>query len=361
MIAAPILTIRGGNVKLRPVESPRPEGRAGRHGLNEVRMTRSSLLLSVSLVALLIAGGQSLAQDFPLRTVRIIVGFAPGGSMDVTARLLAEKLRDGLGRQVIVENRTGASGSIAAQALAKSAPDGHTLMLAGGGTLAIRQKLDMKLPYNAERDFAPVIYVANFPLLLVVPTSLPAKSVRELLALARARRGELTFASSGVGTTGHLSAAMFAVMAGVELTHVPYKGSAQMIPELIGGQVGLAFDQITTTKAHIASGKLRALAVSTARRSALVPDLSTVAESGVPGYESTSWNGFVVPAGTPTAIIERLQREIEKSLKSPDMTEKLAAMGGEPVGGTPGQFAAHIRNESARWGKLIDRLGLKPQ
>lgn len=322
---------------------------------------------SASLSAMLLAALASAvplsaaAQNYPSRAVRILVGFSPGGSMDVTARLVAERLRDALGQQVLVENRTGAGGSLAAQALAKSPPDGYMLMLAGGGTLSIRQKLDIKLPYNVARDFAPVIYVANLPLLLVVPTSLPARSVRDLSSIARSRPGELSFASSGVGSTTHLSAEMFRVLAGLNLVHVPYKGSAQMIPELIGGQVGLAFDQITTTKPHLSSGKLRALAVSTAKRSALMPGLPTVAESGVAKYESVSWNGFVVPAGVPKSIVDRLQLDIEASLKHPDMVEKLAAMGAEPVGGTAEQFAAHIRAEAQRWGELIDRLGIKPQ
>lgn len=320
-------------------------------------------LLSVLLMAgmISVAAMDAGAQNYPTRPVRILVGFSPGGSMDVTARLVADRLRDVFGQQVIVENRTGAGGSLAAQALAKSPPDGYMLMLAGGGTLSIRQKLELKLPYDAARDFAPVVYVANLPLLLVVPSSLPARSVRDLLSIARNRPGELTFASSGVGSTTHLSAEMFRVMAGLKLVHVPYKGSAQMIPELIGGQVGLAFDQITTTKPQLASGKLRALAISTAKRSALMPEMPTVAESGVPKYESVSWNGFVVPAGVPKNIIDRLQRDIEGTLKHPDMVEKLAAMGAEPVGGSPEQFGAHIRAEVQRWGELIDRLGIKPQ
>lgn len=324
-------------------------------------MNRGLLSILMLSAVMLIAPLKTGAQDYPTRTVRILVGFSPGGSMDVTARLVAERLRDALGQQVMVENRTGAGGSLAAQALAKSPPDGYMLMLAGGGTLSIRQKLDMKLPYDAARDFSPVVYVANLPLLLVVPASLQARLVSDLLSIARSRPGELTFASSGVGSTTHLSAEMFRVLAGLNLVHVPYKGSAQMIPELIGGQVGLAFDQITTTKPHLATGKLRALAVSTAKRSALMPGLPTVAESGVAKYESVSWNGFVVPAGTPKNILGRLQHDLNVILKHPDTVEKLAAMGAEPVGGTAEQFSAHIRSEAQRWGELIDRLGIKPQ
>lgn len=303
----------------------------------------------------------SSGPSYPTRNVRIIVGLSPGGSMDVTARLVADRLKESLGQQIIVENRPGANGVIAAELVAKSPPDGHTLMLAGAGSLAIRQKLDMKLPYDAERDFAPVIQVVNLPLLLVAPVSLPVKSMKDLFELARKRPGELNYSSSGLGSTTHLSAEMLATQAGIKLTHVPYKGSSQMIPDLIAGQISLAFDQITTTKPHVAAGKLRALAISTAQRSKLMPGLATIAESGVPQYESISWNGFVAPSATPRAVIERLQQDINKLVKSPDMTERLAAIGGEAVGGTPEQFAALIKAENVRWGRLIDQLGIKLQ
>jgi tripartite-type tricarboxylate transporter receptor subunit TctC len=301
------------------------------------------------------------AQSFPSRNVRIIVGLSPGGSMDVTARLVADRLKESLGQQILVENRPGANGVIAAELVAKAAPDGHTLMLAGAGSLAIRHKLEMKLPYDAERDFAPVVQVVNLPLLLVAPVSLPVKSMKDLFELARKRPGELNYSSSGLGSTTHLSAELLATQAGIRLTHVPYKGSSQMIPDLIAGQISLAFDQITTAKPHVVAGKLRALAISTAQRSALMPGMPTIAESGVPKYESISWNGFVAPSATPRAVIERLQSDINKLIKSPDMTERLAAIGGESVGGTPEQFAALIKSESARWGRLIDQLGIKPQ
>ena len=323
-------------------------------------MKRRSLQLAVCALAAASAGS-ALAQPYPTRLVRIVVGFAPGGSMDVVARITADKLRDSLGQQVIVENRPGAGGSIAADALAKAAPDGHTIMLAGGGTLAIRQKLELKLPYDPQRDFAPVVQVANLPLLLVVTTSLPVKSVKELVSLARARPGQLNFPSSGVGSTTHLSSEMFKALAKIDLTHVPYKGSSQMLPDLIAGQLALAFDQITTTQPYIAAGKLRALAISTPKRSRLVPALPTIAEAGVPGYESISWNGFVVPAATPRTTVERLNHETVKLLNTASMAEKLASIGAEPAGGTVEQFAAFIKAESLRWARLIDQLGIKPQ
>lgn len=314
-----------------------------------------------ALAAMLMGAGATQGQTYPTRTVRVIVGLSPGGSMDVTARLVSEKLKDMLGQPVIVDNRPGANGVIASELVAKSPPDGHTLMVAGGGTLAIRHKLELKLPYDAGRDFAPIIHVVNLPLLLVVPAALPVRSMRELFVLARQRPGELNYSSSGLGSTTHLSVEMLATQAQVKFTHVPYKGSSQMIPDLIAGQISLAFDQITTAKPHVIAGKLRALGVSTLKPTALMPGVPAIAQSGVPDYESISWNGFIAPAATPRAVIERLQQDINKLIQSRDMTERLAAIGGEAVGGTPEQFAALIKAESARWGRLIDQLGIKAQ
>lgn len=323
-------------------------------------MLRTTLRIAACLCAAASAV-DTFAQPFPARMVRITVGFAPGGSMDVVARVLADGLKDSLGQQVIVENRPGAGGGIAADALAKAAPDGHTAMLAGGGTLSIKQKLELGLPYDAQRDFAPVVHVANLPLLLVVPMSLPVKSVKDLVALARARPAQLNFPSSGIGSTTHLSAELFKALAKIDLTHVPYKGSSQMLPDLIAGQLALAFDQITTTQPHIAAGKLRALGISTAKRSRLMPALPTIAEGGVTNYEAISWNGLVVPSATPRSAIERLNQETLKLLGTTSIAEKLASLGAEPAGGTPEQFAAFIKAESLRWGRLIDQLGIKPQ
>ncbi len=315
----------------------------------------------VVLPACLMVTAAAHAQAYPTRAVRVVVGLSPGGSMDVTARLVSDKLKEVLGQPIIVDNRPGANGVIASELVAKSPPDGHTLMVAGGGTLVIRHKLELKLPYDAARDFAPIIHVVNLPLLLQVPVALPVRSLRELFSLARQRPGELNYSSSGLGSTTHLSIEMLATQAGVKFAHVPYKGSAQMIPDLIAGQISLAFDQITTAKPHVAAGKLRALGVSTRKPTALMPGLPAIAESGVPNYESISWNGFIAPAATPRAVIERLQSEIDKLIKSRDMTERLAAIGGEAVGGTPEQFAALIKSESARWGRLIDQLGIRAQ
>lgn len=305
--------------------------------------------------------GDVLAQTYPARTIRIVVGFPAGGSMDITARLLAEKLRAGLGQQVIVENRPGASGTIASDSVAKAPADGYTMMLGGGGSLAIKKKLDLRLPYDPDRDYAMVIHVANLPLLLVVPAALPAKSIGELVALAKKHPGELNFASSGVGSTGHLSSELFRVMAGIKITHIPYKGSSQIMPDLISGQISIAFDQITTAGPNVKAGKLKALGISTLKRSSLMPAVPAIAEMGVSGYESTSWNGIVVPIKTPHAIVERLQQETDRVLKTAEMRDKLVAVGAEAVGGSSAQFSTFVRSEAEKWGKLIDRLGIKPE
>ncbi len=301
------------------------------------------------------------AQSYPGKMVRVVIGFAPGGSMDVTARLLAERMRDEMGQQVLVENRPGASGSIAAELVAKSSADGHTILLSGGGTFAIQQKLQRKLPYDAQRDFSPVLYVANYPLVLVVPYALPVRSMKELLALARSNPGALNYSSSGIGSTTHLSGEYFRTAAKIDIVHVPYKGSSAMMSDLVGGQVHLAFDQITTAGPQAQAGKLKMLAVSTDKRSALVPELPTVAESGVPGYASYSWSGIVVPSSTPAPVVTKLAQIADHAVKSSEFKQRLALSGGEAVGGTSDQFSRHIKSEAAKWSALIDKFGLKPQ
>jgi tripartite-type tricarboxylate transporter receptor subunit TctC len=317
------------------------------------------LLGSAAAAVLLCASAQ--AQTFPSKLVRIVIGLPPGGSMDVTARLLADRMREDLGQQILVENRPGASGTIAADLVAKAQADGHTMMLAGGGTLAIRHKLELKLPYDVQRDYAPVIHVANLPLVLAVPTALPVRSVKELLALARAHPGQLNFSSSGIGSTTHLSGELFKTLAKIDIVHVPYKGSSAMMSDLVAGQIHLALDQITTAGPQASAGKLKLLAVSTERRSTLAPQLPTVAEAGVPGYASYSWSGIVVPAATPKAAMAKLSQTLDAALKTPEMKQKLAAVGAEAVGGSPEQFGSFIRAESTKWSALIDKFGIKPQ
>lgn len=300
------------------------------------------------------------AQSYPTKTVRLVVPFSPGGSTDVTARILAQKLTEAWRQQVIVDNRAGAGGNIGAESVARAAPDGYTLLLATTGVMAINHKLYKSLPYDSLKDLAPVTQIGGLPLILIVHPSLPAKSVRDLVAMAKAKPGSLSFASSGVGSATHMTAELFRMMAGVDMVHIPYKGSGQAMTDLISGQVGVAFDQITSSIGHVQSGKLRALAVTSAKRFPSVPNLPTVAEAGVAGYESVSWNGIAAPARTPREIIDRIQGEVARALQQADMKERFLKDGIEPIGSTPEQFAAHIRSERAKWEKVVDRAGIKP-
>jgi tripartite-type tricarboxylate transporter receptor subunit TctC len=302
-----------------------------------------------------------MAQRYPDRPIRLVVGFAPGGSTDVTARILAERLSTALGQQVIVDNRSGAGGNIGADIVAKSNPDGHTVLMATTGVMAFNHYLYARLPYSAEKDLAPVTQIGSLPLILVVPAALPAKSVKELVAAARAQPGKYSFGSSGIGGATHVTAELFKALARIDIVHVPYKGSGQMMADLLGGQVQIAFDQIASSIAHVKSGKLRALGISTASRSALMPELPTIAESGVPGYDATSWNGFAVRSGTPRAIAGRLQQETRKAMQIPEVRERMAGLGIDPVGGTPEEFAAWIRAERAKWIPLFRQIGIQPQ
>ena len=314
----------------------------------------------VVLIALLAIAGAH-AQTYPARPVRLVVGFAPGGSTDVTARIVAERLSAAFGQQVIVDNRAGAGGNIGADIVAKSNADGYTVLMATTGVMAFNHYLYTKLPYSAEKDLAPVTMVGSLPLILTVPASLPAKSVKDLVALAKSQPGKYSFGSSGVGGATHVTAELFKALAGIDIVHVPYKGSGQMMADLVSGQVQIAFDQISSSIAFVKSGKLRALGISTAKRSALLPELPTIAEAGVPGYEATSWNGFAVRAGTPRAIVDRLYQETRKAIFTPAIRDKLFELGIEPIGSTPEQFAAHIRAERAKWIPLFRKIGIQPQ
>jgi tripartite-type tricarboxylate transporter receptor subunit TctC len=312
-----------------------------------------------SVVCLVSAG--ATAQNYPARPIRLVVGFAPGGSTDVTARIIAERLTTTLGQQVIVDNRSGAGGNIGADIVAKSNPDGYTVLMATTGVMAFNHYLYSKLPYSAEKDLAPVTQVGSLPLILIVPAALPARSVKELVAMAKSRPGKYSFGSSGVGGATHVTAELFKALAAIDIVHVPYKGSGQMMADLLGGQVQIAFDQIASSIAHVKSGKLRALGITTAKRSALMPDLPTIAEAGVAGYEATSWNGFAVRAGTPRAIVNRLREETREAMAVPEIKDRLFGLGIEPVGGTPEQFAVHIRAERDKWIPLFRKIGIKPQ
>jgi tripartite-type tricarboxylate transporter receptor subunit TctC len=303
----------------------------------------------------------TMAQQYPARPIRLVVGFAPGGSTDVTARILAERFTATLGQQVIVDNRSGAGGNIGADIVAKSNPDGYTVLMATTGVMAFNHYLYAKLSYSAEKDLAPVTQIGSLPLILIVPASLPVRSVKELVGMARSQPGKYSFGSSGVGGATHVTAELFKALAAIDIVHVPYKGSGQMMADLLGGQVQIAFDQIASSIAHVKSGKLRALGITTAKRSALMPELPTVAEGGVPGYEAISWNGFAVRAGTPRALVSRLQRETRNAVAVPELRDRMFALGIEPVAGTPEEFAALVRSEREKWIPLFRKIGIQPQ
>ena len=301
------------------------------------------------------------AQSYPTKPIRFIVPFAAGGGSDLVARTVGAKLTESLGQTVVIDNRTGAAGMIGAELASKSPADGHTLLLGSNGPLAINPTLYPKLPYDAARDFTPVALVTIMPFLLVTHPALPVRNVKELVALARTRPGQLNYGSPGNGSTTHLANELLKSMAGVQITHVPYKGVAPAATDLISGQVQMMSGDLSTLLPHVKSGRMRPLAVTSARRSNLLPDMPTVDESGVKGYEATGWFGVLVPAGTPQAIVERLNAGIVKGVGSADARDRLAALGGEVASGSPEQFAKHLKNEAAKWGKVIRTIGLKPE
>jgi tripartite-type tricarboxylate transporter receptor subunit TctC len=287
------------------------------------------------------------------------VPFPAGGTTDILARAVAQKLTEAWGQAVVVDNRPGAGGNIGSELVAKSAPDGYTLLMGTVGTHAINPSLYAKMPYDNIKDFAPVILVAGVPNVLVVTPALPAKSVQELIAYGKANPGKLNFASSGSGTSIHLSGELFKVLTGVQMTHVPYKGSAPALQDLVGGQVQLMFDNLPSALALIKGGKLRAMAVTSTTRAAAIPDVPTVIESGVPGFEASSWFGVLAPAGTPSAIIAKLNAEIGKWVSSNEAKEKLLGQGANAAGGSPDDFARHIAAETAKWAKVVKESGAK--
>jgi tripartite-type tricarboxylate transporter receptor subunit TctC len=295
----------------------------------------------------------AFAQTYPSKPIRLIVPFAAGGGNDAVARLVGKRLADGLGQPVVVDNRPGAGGVVGAELAAKAAPDGYTLFLGGVGSHAINPSLHEKLPYDPVKDFAPVELLAQAPLVLVVHPSVPARDIAEFIAYARAHPGKLNFASNGNGSSSQLAAVMFDSMAGVDMVHVPYKGLSPALTDLLSGQVQLMFSSVVAILPHIKSGKLRGLATTGAKRLASLPELPTIAESGLPGYEASSWYGILAPAGTPRDIVMKLNAGLTAALEQPEVRASLVNEGAEPVGGTPEQFAAHIRSEKERLGKLI--------
>jgi tripartite-type tricarboxylate transporter receptor subunit TctC len=301
------------------------------------------------------------AQTYPTKPIRFIVGFAPGGATDIIARALAQKLSDVFGQQVVVDNRAGGGGTIAAMMAAKSPPDGYTLLMGTISTLATNVSTYKNLPYDPLRDFAPVTLAAATPYFVTINAGLPVSNLKEFIALAKAKPGALNFGTSGAGGGAHLSAELFRAMAGIDLVHVPYKGAALALTDVIGGQIQMSFSQPLIVLPHLKSGRVKALAITSAKRSSALPEFPTVAESGVPGYESSSWQGIVVPTGTPFAIITRLHAELVKGLRSRDIGDRLAAEGTDPGGNSPAEFGAYIRREIAKWAKVVKDAGIKTE
>ena len=311
--------------------------------------------------AIALAFSSAHAQSpYPAKPVRLVVPSAPGGGTDITARVMAPKLSEYLGQQVVVENRAGAGTMIGGEAVARAAPDGYTLLM-GISTLAINPAMYRKVPYDALKDFAPITQAVALPNILVTHPSLPVKSVKELVAFAKARPGQIQFASAGVGTNPHLTAELFLSMTGLKMLHVPYKGSGAGIIDVIAGHVPVMTPSILTGLPHAKAGRLRALGVTSARRATGAPEVTTIAEAGVPGYEAVQWFGILAPAGTPRAVVERLHREAVRVLQNPEVRQRLVADGAEPVASTPEEFAAFLRAETAKWAKVVKAIGIKPE
>ena len=313
----------------------------------------------LAAVAVVVMTGAA-AQDYPSRPIRFIVPFPPGGGNDTMARTIGNKLAAALGQQIVVDNRAGAGGVIGAELAAHAAPDGYTVFLGGVASHGIVPNLQPRLGYDPVRDFAPVSLIASAPLILVVHPSVPAKSVKELVELAKARPGQLNFASNGTGGSSHLAAELFEMMTGTDMVHVPYKGLSPALTDLLSGQVQLMFSSTVAMLPQVRAGRLRPLAMTSAKRSAAMPEVPTVAESGAPGYETASWYGVLAPAGTAKTVIDRLNREIVQAVQLPDVRARLMGEGAAPVGGTPAEFAAHIKRELARWALVVKQAKIKP-
>lgn len=299
------------------------------------------------------------AQKYPTKPIRVIVAYTPAGTTDILARAVGQKMTEAWGQTVIIDNRPGANGNIGTELTANATPDGYTITMGTAATHSINNTLYPTLKWDAVKNFAPISLVAEVPNVLVVNNSLPVKSVKELIAYGNANPGKLNHGSPGLGSTGHLSAELFKASTGLKMTHIPYKGSAPTLADLVGGQIQVVIDNLPPYLPHIQSGKIRGLAVTTAKRSAAAPNLPTMQEAGVAGYEAGSWFGLLAPAGTPKAIVSKLSAETARILKIPEVNERLSGLGATPVGGTPEEFAAFIRSEQAKWRKVITQAGIK--
>lgn len=303
----------------------------------------------------------AIAQSYPNKPVRLIVTFAAGGGTDLAARAVAPKLSEALGQAVVIENRAGANGAVGAEATAKAAPDGYTLMVGAAGTLAVAPHLNAKMPFDTFKDFAPVSLLATSAFVVTVNPNVNAASIRELLALAKASPGKLSFGSSGTGGAPQLAGELFKSQAGIDLLHVPYKGLGPALTDLLGGQIQIVFADVSLVTANLRAGKLRGLAITSAARSSALPDLPTVSEAGVPGYAAGTWYGVFAPAGTPSAVVARLSDEIRKTLALPEIRNALLAQGVEAAGNTPDQYAAFLREEHGKWGRVIREANIKAE
>ncbi|MBI3043974.1 MAG: tripartite tricarboxylate transporter substrate binding protein [Betaproteobacteria bacterium] len=316
---------------------------------------------SAYILGCAVAAGTSTAQPYPVKPVRMIVSFPAGGGSDIVGRALAQQLNELLGQPVVVENRSGAGGVIGTELGARAAPDGYTITVGSSGGFAITPHLNPKLPYDPVRDFAPVGLFTQLTFVLDVHPSVPVKSVKELVALARARPGRLNFGSSGLGATAHLATELFMSLTHVKMTHVPYKGAAPAMTATITGEVDVLFDSMPTSLPHVRSGRIRPLAVTTLQRSALLPQLPTLDEAGVKGYELASWFGIFAPAGTPRAVIQRLNAAINTATRRTELRERLSNQGAEPLSGTPEELAARLRRELDKYGRIIREAGVKAE
>ena len=313
-----------------------------------------------ALIAAVSAGAApAAAQTYPSRPITLVVPFPPGGSATIIARIIADKMSEGLGQQIVVDNRGGAGGSIAARQVAKSAPDGATLLLAFTGTLAVSPLIFANVGYDPRKDFAGIGLIGMAPSVLAVHPSVPARSVADLVGIAKAEPGKIQYGSPGIGTTNHLAGELLAAMTGIRITHIPYKGTGPAITDLLGSHIAMMFAPIPAAHGNVSAGALRALGVTSLKRSSLWPDIPTVAETGLPGFEVVQRSTLLAPAGTPRTIIERLNKELNAVLATDEVRRRLAVEGGEPVPGAPEEYAADIDREEMRWSKLVATIGLK--
>lgn len=317
-------------------------------------------ILLLSIVLLVCSAGTALAQGYPSRVVRMIVSYPAGGSIDLVGRLVGQRLTEAFGQQFIVENRAGAAGNIGTDYVAKAAPDGYTLLVGSASSISSAPNIYAKLPYDPLRDFAPIILIANQPNVLIVHPSVPARTVKEFIALAKSHPGRFNYGSSGVGASQHMTAELFAMMTGVKIVHVPYKGGAPAMMDLVGGQIDFMFDTAPTAIPYVQSGKVRALAVTSMQRSGALPQLPTMSEAGLKGFELRGWIGLIAPAATSRDIVNRLNAEIQKMLAG-DLRKRLLELGLDVAGGTPEQFTAFIREDIAKYGRIVKASGMPLQ